>query len=139
EWDACIPDVGRRAGMFQKHGLRLEILYPQGGGETLQAVISGSADIGLGAGTQAVMGAFAKGAPVRILAAGATGAGDLYWYVPASSPIRSFQDTNEKTAGYSTNGASTHIALLALVKHFGTTTKPVASGASAVTFTAAMS
>ncbi|HVY56586.1 MAG TPA: ABC transporter substrate-binding protein [Xanthobacteraceae bacterium] len=138
-WDTCIPEIGKRAGIFDKHGLALDILYTQGGGETLQAVISGSVDIGIAAGAQAVMGAFAKGAPVRIIAGGTTGAGDLYWYVPASSPIRSFQDTNGKTAGYSTTGASTHIALLALIKHFGTTTKPVATGASAVTFTQAMS
>lgn len=138
-WDTCIPDVGQRAGIFAKHGLKLEILYTQGGGETMQAVISGSADIGIAAGTQSVMGAFAKGAPVRILAAGTTGAGDLYWYVPANSPIKSFADTNGKTAGYSTGGSSTHLTLLALIKHFGTTTKPIATGAGAVTFTQAMS
>ena len=105
----------------------------------MQAVISGNVDIGIGAGTQAVMGAFAKGAPVRIIAAGTTGAGDLYWYVPAASSIRSFKDTNGKTAGYSTAGASTHITLLALIKHFGTSTHAVASGASAVTLTEVMS
>jgi len=138
-WDTCIPDVGQRAGIFAKHGLKLEILYTQGGGETMQAVISGSADIGIAAGTQAVMGAFAKGAPVRILAAGTTGAGDLYWYVPANSPIKSFQDTNGRTAGYSTGGSSTHLTLLALIKHFGTSTTPIATGAGAVTYTQAMS
>jgi NitT/TauT family transport system substrate-binding protein len=122
-----------------KHGLTLDILYTQGGGETLQAVISGSADIGFGAGTQSVMGAFAKGAPVRILAAGTTGAGDLYWYVTANSLIKSFKDTNGKTAAYSTTGSSTHLTLLALIKHFGTNATPVATGASAVTFTQAMS
>ena len=137
-WDTCIPEVGQRAGIFEKHGLKLDILYTQGGGETMQAVISGSVDIGVAAGTQAVMGAFAKGAPVRILAAGTTGAGDLYWYVPSNSPIKSFKDTNGKTAAYSTTGASTHIALLALIKHFGTSTKPVATGASAATLTATM-
>jgi len=137
-WDTSVPEVGQRAGIFDKHGLKLEILYTQGGGETMQAVISGSVDIGIAAGTQAVMGAYAKGAPVRILAAGTTGAGDLYWYVPTNSPIKTFQDTNGKTAGFSTVGASTHIALLALIKHFGTTTKPVSSGASAVTFTQTM-
>jgi NitT/TauT family transport system substrate-binding protein len=136
--DTCIPEVGQRAGIFANHGLQLEILYTQGGGETMQAVISGSVDIGVAAGTQSVMGAYAKGAPVRILAAGTTGAGDLYWYVPASSPIKSFKDTNGKTAAYSTTGASTHIALLALIKHFGTSTKPVATGASAATLTATM-
>jgi NitT/TauT family transport system substrate-binding protein len=138
-WDTAIPEIGQRAGIFAKHGLDLEILYTQGGGETMQAVISGSVDIGVAAGTQAVMGAFAKGAPVRILAAGTTGAGDLYWYVPANSPIQSFKDLAGKTAGFSTNGASTHIALLALIKHFGNGAKPIASGASAVTFTQVMS
>ena len=137
-WDTCIAEVGQRAGIFKKHGLTLELLYTAGGGETMQAVISGSVDIGVAAGTTAVMGAFAKGAPVRILAAGATGTSDLYWYVPADSPIRSFRDLDGKTAGYSTNGASTHTTLLALIKHFGVTAKPVASGASAATLTQTM-
>ena len=138
-WDTCIPDVGQRAGIFKKHGLNLEMLYTQGGGETMQAVISGSADIGIAAGTTGVLGAFSKGAPLRILAAGTTGASDLYWYVPASSPIKSFRDLNGKTAGYSTNGASTHTTLLALIKFYGVNAKAVASGASAVTLTQAMS
>jgi NitT/TauT family transport system substrate-binding protein len=138
-WDTCVPEVGQRAGIFRKHGLTLELLYTQGGGETMQAVISGSVDIGIAAGTAAVMGAFAKGAPVRILAAGTTGTSDLYWYVPADSPIRSFKDVDGKTAGYSTNGASTHTTLLAMIRHFGVSAKPVASGAAAVTYTQAMS
>src|SRR5438034_10618232 len=71
-WDSGVPDIGKRAGIFKKHGLDLDILYTNGGGETLQAVISGSVDLGIGAGTSGVLGAFAKGAPVRILLAGAT-------------------------------------------------------------------
>jgi len=138
-WDTCIPEIGQRAGIFKKHGLTLELLYTQGGGETMQAVISGSVDIGIAAGTAAVMGAFAKGAPVRILAAGTTGTSDLYWYVPAGSPISSFKDVNGRTVGYSTNGASTHTTLLALIKHFDVSAQPVASGAAAVTYTQAMS
>lgn len=138
-WDTCIPDVGMRAGIFKKHGLDLQIVYTNGGGETLQAVISGSVDIGMGAGTSAVLGAFAKGAPVRILLAGTTGASDLYWYVPASSPIKSFSDLNGKTVAYSTNGASTHITVQALIKHFNVSAKPIATGAAGVTFTQAMS
>jgi NitT/TauT family transport system substrate-binding protein len=137
-WDTCIAEVGQRAGIFKKHGLTLELLYTSGGGETMQAVISGSVDIGVAAGTPAVMGAFAKGAPIRILAAGATGTSDLYWYVPTDSPIRSFKDLDGKTAAYSTNGASTHTTLLALIKHFGVNAKPVATGASAATLTQAM-
>lgn len=77
-WDTCIPEVGQRPGIFAKHGLKLDILYTQGGGETMQAVISGSVDVGIAAGAQAVMGTDSKGAPVQILAAGTTGAGDLF-------------------------------------------------------------
>jgi NitT/TauT family transport system substrate-binding protein len=139
KWDSGVSDVGMRAGIFKKHGLNLELLYTQGGGETLQAVISGSADIGISAGTGGVMGAFAKGAPLRIIVAGTTGAGDLYWYVPANSPITSFKELDGKTVGYSTNGASTHTTALALIKHYGVKAKPVASGAAAVTLTQAMS
>jgi NitT/TauT family transport system substrate-binding protein len=138
-WDTCIPDIGKRAGIFKKHGLDLEILYTNGGGETMQAVISGSVDIGMGAGTGAVLGAFGKGAPVRILLAGTTGASDLYWYVPPASPIKSFGDLDGKTVAYSTNGASTNITLLALIKYFKVTAKPIATGAAAVTMTQAMS
>jgi ABC-type nitrate/sulfonate/bicarbonate transport system substrate-binding protein len=137
---AFIPvHVGVEAGIFKKHGLNLEILYTNGGGETMQAVISGSVDIGIAAGTGGVFGAFAKGAPVRIILAGTTGASDLYWYVPAASPLKGFGDLNGKTVAYSTNGASTHITLLALIKHFNVAAKPVSTGASALTLTQTMS
>jgi NitT/TauT family transport system substrate-binding protein len=138
-WDSGVSEIGQRAGIFKKHGLNLEILYTNGGGETMQAVISGSVDIGISAGTGAVLGAFAKGAPVRIILAGTTGASDLYWYVPAASPLKSFGELNGKTVAYSTNGASTHITLLALIKHFNVAARPVATGASALTLTQAMS
>jgi NitT/TauT family transport system substrate-binding protein len=138
-WDSGVPDIGQRAGIFARHGLKLEMLYTNGGGETMQAVISGSVDIGVGAGTGAVFGAFAKGAPVRILLAGTTGASDLYWYVPKDSPLRSFADLAGKTVAYSTNGASTHLTVLALIKHFNVAAKPVPTGAAAVTLTQAMS
>src|SRR3954447_1917780 len=93
-WDSGVPDVGQRVGIFKKHGLTLEILYTNGGGETMQAVIAGSADIGIAAGSGGVFGAFSKGAPIRILLAGTTGTRDLYWYVPAASPINGFGELN---------------------------------------------
>src|SRR3954470_11307969 len=63
-WEGAIPELGKQAGIFQKHGLDLDILYTSGGGETLQAVISGSVDVGLSAGMLGTYGAFAKGAPI---------------------------------------------------------------------------
>ena len=69
--DRCLGEPGSypRRGLVssQKHGIVLETFGTQGAGETLQAVISGSADIGIGIGTAGAMRAFARGAPVRVL------------------------------------------------------------------------
>src|SRR5581483_10260588 len=67
-WENQAPTLGQDAGIFKKHGLVLENVGTNGAGETIQAVISGSADIGAGVGAAGVMRAFSKGAPVRILA-----------------------------------------------------------------------
>ncbi|MEI9804758.1 MAG: hypothetical protein WDN48_10310 [Pseudolabrys sp.] len=72
-WENQAPTLGQDAGIFKKHGLVLENVGTQGAGETLQAVISGSADIGAGVGAAGAMRAFSKGAPVRILAPAFTG------------------------------------------------------------------
>src|SRR6201984_3925767 len=66
-WDTSISEVGQLAGIFKKHGLVLEIVYTSGAGETQQAVISGSVDLGVAAGVMGVFGAFSKGAPVRVI------------------------------------------------------------------------
>src|SRR5438128_171878 len=126
-WDTSVPELGQRAGIFKKWGLTLELLYTQGGGETQQAVISGSVDIGIAAGAAGVVGAYAKGAPVRVIGAETTGAAD-YWYVPATSPIRTMNDTDGKTVAYSTNGSSTHSIVLAFMKQYGVKAKPTATG-----------
>ena len=52
--------VERIAEHVKKHGLTLEILYTQGGPESIQAVVSGSMDIGTGVGVSAAVGAFSK-------------------------------------------------------------------------------
>jgi NitT/TauT family transport system substrate-binding protein len=138
-WENAAPELGQKAGIFKKHGLTLELLYTQGAGETLQAVISGSVDIGIGVGTAGTLGAFAKGAPVRAIANSMTGADDLFWYVRADSPIKTFKDAAGKTVAYSTNGSSTNLAVLAFIREFGVAAKPVATGSPASTFTQTMS
>ena len=138
-WENAPPELGQKAGFFKKHGLALELLYTQGAGETLQAVISGSVDIGIGVGTAGVLGAYAKGAPVRAIANSTTGADDLFWYVPAASPIKSIKDATGKTIAYSTTGSSTNLAVLAFIREFGVQAKPVATGSPASTFTQTMS
>ncbi len=137
-WENAAPELGQKAGFFKKRGLNLELLYTQGAGETLQAVISNSVDIGVGVGTAGVLGAFAKGAPVRAIANSMTGADDLFWYVPAASPIKSIKDATGKTIAFSTNGSSTNLAVLAFNREFGVQAKPVATGSPAGTFTQTM-
>jgi NitT/TauT family transport system substrate-binding protein len=64
-WDSAIAEIGVGAGIFQKHNLELQTVYTSGGGETQQAVISGSVDIGVSPGMLGVLGAYAKGAGAR--------------------------------------------------------------------------
>src|ERR1700675_3505689 len=96
-WENQAPTLGQDAGIFKKHGLVLENVGTAGAGETMQPVISGSADIGAGVGAAGVMRAFSKGAPVRILAPAFTGTGDLFWYVKADSKIKSLKDATPDT------------------------------------------
>ncbi len=138
-WDTSISEVGQRAGIFKKHGLALEILWTQGSGETQQAVISGSVDIGVAAGIMGVLSSYSKGAPVRVIGAETTGASDLYWYVPASSPIKSLKDTEGKTIAYSTNGSSTNGIVRAFMQQYDLKAKPTATGGPAPTLTQVMS
>jgi len=139
-WENQAPTLGQDAGIFKKHGLVLENTGTAGAGETMQPIISGSADIGAGVGVAGVMRAFAKGAPVRILAPAFTGTGDLYWYVKADSKIQSLKDTTpETTLAYSTNGSSSNNIVVAFVNELGAKAKPTATGGPAATLTAVMS
>ena len=138
-WANQAPTLGMKAGIFQKHGIVLETFGTQGAGETLQAVISGSADIGIGIGTAGAMRAFARGAPVRAIAAAYVGVGDQYWYVPANSPLKSLADATEKhTLSYSTNGSTSHVIALGFVKQLGVKAKPTATGGPPATYTMTM-
>jgi NitT/TauT family transport system substrate-binding protein len=139
-WANQVPTLGMKAGIFQKHGIALENFGTQGAGETLQAVISGSADIGIGVGTPGALRVFAKGAPVRVLAAGYTGVEDIYWFVPANSPIKSVKDISDKnTIAYSTNGSTSDSVLRALIAHYDLKAKPTQTGGPPGTFTMTMS
>ena len=136
-WDTSIPQLGSKAGIFKKHGLELEMIYTSGSGETLQPVIAGSVDLGLAVGTLGAIAAYAKGAPVRIIGAQATGAAD-YWYAKTSSTIKNLQDTNGHTIAFSTNGSSTNSIVRAFISEFKLTAKPMATGNPSSTLTAVM-
>ena len=139
-WENQAPTLGQDAGIFKKHGLVLENFGTQGAGETIQPIVSGSADIGAGVGVAGVMRAYSKGAPLRILAPMFTGTGDIYWYVKTDSKIQSLKDaTADNTIAYSTNGSSSNNIVVAFVNELGAKAKPTATGGPAATFTAVMS
>ena len=138
-WDTSVSEIGQRAGIFKKHGLKLEMVYTNGSGETQQAVISGSVDLGIAGGIMGALSAYSKGAPVRVISAETTGAGDLYWYVKKDSPIKSIKDANGHSIAYSTHGSSTNGVVLAFVKQYKLDkAKPVAMGGPAANITAVM-
>ena len=137
--EAFVPELGQNAGIFKKHGIVLDIFYTQGGGETIQIVISGAAHIGGQIGFLGTIGAFAKGAPIRIIGSNFTGGKQLFWYVRVNSPIKSLKDAAGKTVSYSTNGSSTHISVLALKKFTGVDFVPTQTGSAQASYTQVMS
>jgi NitT/TauT family transport system substrate-binding protein len=137
-WDAGIPELGLRGGIFKKHGLQLEILYTSAGPESIQALIAGGVDIATASGVSAAFGTFAKGAPIRIIGSEIIGSPDLFWYVPANSPIRKIEDFNGKAVAYSLTGSSSHAALLALTAQYNLKVKPTSTGSIAATITQTM-
>ena len=117
-WETAPPDMGKVAGIFKKHGVDLDITYTQAAGDSIQAVIAQSCMISPSIGLLAAMGAFSKGAPLRIISASSTGFGEAWWYVPASSPIKSFKDADGKSFAFSSQGSSTMIAGYAMFEHY---------------------
>ncbi|MDB5597493.1 MAG: NitT/TauT family transport system substrate-binding protein [Hyphomicrobiales bacterium] len=137
--ESGVSEAGQLAGIFRKHGIDLDIFYTAGSGETQQTVISGSADIGVATGLLGAVGAYAKGAPIRVIGASFTGDANLFWYVRADAPIREPKDAAGKTVSYSTNGSSAHNVVLQMQKYLGVSFKPTATGTGPATFTQVMS
>jgi NitT/TauT family transport system substrate-binding protein len=138
QWDTAITELGQRAGIFRRHGLDIEVLYTQGGPESHQAVIAGSMDLACGGGIESAVGAYSRGAPLRIVGSQMIGSPDTYWYVVKNSPIRSLAEAAGKTISYSQNGSSSHTALLSLLEQYRVDAVPVATGGHPVTLTMTM-
>lgn len=105
--------IAQEKGYYRDANLDVDAVFTRGGGENVQAVVSGDAQIGLGTGTIAVISAFVKKAPVKITAAEITGL-DAFWYVQGNSPIRRLEDLAGKKIAYSRPGSSTHMGALAI-------------------------
>jgi NitT/TauT family transport system substrate-binding protein len=137
-WDTGVSELGRRAGIFKKHGLDLDILFTSGGAESQQAVIGGSMDIAAGVGVSGAVGAFSKGAPLRLIGSEMIGSPDLYWYVVPGSPIHAIGDIGGKSVGFSVTGSSSHAGLLEFARQNNLTVKAVSTGGMPATLTQVM-
>src|SRR4051812_30155184 len=102
--EAFVPELGQNAGIFKKHGIDLDVFYTQGGGETIQVVISNAAHIGGAIGFLGTIGAYAKGAPVRIIGSTFTGGQEVFLYLRAHHPLKAPEDGAGQTAAHFTHG-----------------------------------
>jgi NitT/TauT family transport system substrate-binding protein len=138
-WNSTFIDVGLKQGYFKEAGLDLEILYTEGGASTLTPVIAGSIDIAMTNGVLGVVAAYAKGMPVKVISAEATGAAEAFWYARPESGIKRLADTHGKTVAFSSPGSSTNLILLQLVNQEKVAPKLVATGGAPGTLTQVMS
>src|SRR5829696_4523979 len=137
-WNSSFVEFARDQGFFKQEGLDIEILYTEGGASTLTPVVAGSLDIAMTNGTLGVIAAFAKGLPVKIISAEATGAPDAFWYARPESGIANIRDTNGKTVAFSSPGSSTNLIIRQLVEQEKVTPKLVAAGGAPATLTQVM-
>lgn len=137
-WNSTFVDIAEKQGFFKDAGLSVEILYTEGGASTLTPLIAGSVDVAMSNGILGVVAAYAKGAPVRVITAEATGAAEAFWYARTGTGISSLKDTNGKTVAFSSPGSSTNLVLLQLVKAAGVSPKMVPTGGAPATYTQVM-
>ena len=137
-WNSSFVEFALQQGFFKQEGLDIEILYTDGGASTLTPVLSGSLDLAMTNGTLGVIAAFAKGAPVKIISAEATGAPDAFWYARPQSGIKSIRDTDGKTVAFSSPGSSTNLIVLQLIAQEHASPKLVATGGAPATLTQVM-
>ncbi|HEX3969956.1 MAG TPA: ABC transporter substrate-binding protein, partial [Stellaceae bacterium] len=97
--------VGDQTGIFKKHGLVLKISDFTGGSKLSQAIVAGSIDIGLGAGTE--MALVAKGAPMKAVCDGLSPIPFIGIAVPYDSPVKKVEQLKGKKMGISSPGSLT--------------------------------
>lgn len=138
-WGSMFADIAAGQGFYTEQGLDVTLIYTQGGAETIQALTSGSVDVVSPASIWAVIAAYAKGAPVRIVASEMYGLPDILWVVPGNSPIKGPADLNGKRIAFSRTGSVTHMGLLAYLDEHKVKAEVISTGNPSATRTMLMS
>src|SRR5947209_3931845 len=113
-------EVARSAGIYQKHGLNVELVYTRGGSAAMQALIGGAVDYAATALDVAIQAYANVGADIRRFAV--TGRLPLFAVVTAprtASQIQSIKDLEGRTIGVSALGNADHALTLYLLKQAG--------------------
>ena len=105
-YDFALLTVGIDAGIFKDNNLDITPISLAGSAKLQQALIAGSIDIAMGAGTDLVF--IAKGAPEKSIAAMAGPPNNMAMIVAAKGPIKSVADLKGKRVGVSTVGSLTY-------------------------------
>lgn len=133
-WNSAAPELGQRAGLFKKYGIVLELTYPGADDDIELPVISGEVDVGIGVGVVEVLRAYTtKAAPARIIGANMTGSAN-YWYVLATSSIKTVKDITGRTIAYSKNGASGPYDVFDLMDRYRVRPRPMLTVGPTATF-----
>jgi ABC-type nitrate/sulfonate/bicarbonate transport system substrate-binding protein len=128
-------NVADKLGLFKKHGLDVKIANFTGGSKMSQAMVAGSIDIGVGAGTE--MAFVAKGAPIIAVCDDAPSIPFIGIAVPWDSPISKIDQLKGKKVGISSAGSLTDWLARELAHHEGwgpdgVTRVAIGNGAAAV-------
>jgi NitT/TauT family transport system substrate-binding protein len=115
---AILPvNVADKLGLFKKHGLNVQISDFTGGSKLSQAMVAGSIDIGVGAGTE--MAFVAKGAPIIAVCNDTPPIPFIGIAVPWDSPIHTVDQLKGKKIGISSAGSLTDWLARELSRHEG--------------------
>src|SRR5256714_15503887 len=66
-WDSSFLDFAQKEGFLKEANLDVEFFFTEGGGQTLQIINSGSVDVAMSNGLLGTIGAYTKGAPIRVV------------------------------------------------------------------------
>lgn len=102
----AVLEIGRDAGIWEKHGIKLDIKTFGGDAKMQQAMVAGEIDIGLGSGPG--MGFLAKGVPSTVVGVIANQPLSMGLVVGKNSKLKDVKDLKGAKVGISTNASLTY-------------------------------
>lgn len=100
-------EVGIEQGFFEDAGVKVEQIIPsEGGGTTLQNVVSGKLPFGE-VSTGAIVSGFNEGAPVQVIGGGIQSVSDVAWVALSDTELTSLEDAKDARWGFTNPGSVT--------------------------------